>query len=168
MSLPALRALRSRYPGAHIAVLAKPWVAALYEGERSIDRIVPLQGAPGMRDWGLKWKAASALRKENFDLAVLFPNSFESAAVAFLTGAKRRIGYARDARSLLLTDAVPLPVKGEIPRHERFYYLEMLRRAGMIDTLPDVSEIRLDGAAVARTRGEALFAARGMDYPQWV
>lgn len=162
MSLPALRALRSRYPDAHIAVLAKPWVAALYEGERSIDRIVPLNGLPGPRDWGLKWKAASALRKEGFDLAVIFPNSFESAAVAFFSGAKRRIGYARDARSFLLTDAVPLPAKGEIPRHERFYYLEMLRRAGLIDALPDISEIRLDGAEAARTRGEALFAARGI------
>ncbi len=165
MSLPALRVLSCRYPDAHISVLARPWVAALYEGERSIDRIVPLQGAPGMRDWGLKWKAATALRKEGFDLAVLFPNSFESAAVAFLSGAKRRIGYARDARTFLLTDAVPLPVKGEIPRHERFYYLEMLRRAGIIDSLPDVSEIRLDGVAAARTRGEALFAARGIRLP---
>jgi len=165
MSLPALRALRSRYPDAQISVLAKPWVAALYEGERSIDRIVPLEGARGLRDWGLKWKAASALRKEGFDLAVLFPNSFESAAMAFLSGAKRRIGYARDARSFLLTDAVPLPVKGEIPRHERFYYLEMLRRAGIIDALPDVHEIRLDGAAAARTRGEALFTARGIGLP---
>lgn len=165
MSLPALRVLRIRYPDAHIAVLAKPWVAALYEGERSIDRIVPLDGAPGLRDWGLKWKAIPALRREEFDLAVLFPNSFESAAVAYLSGAKRRIGYARDARSFLLTDAVPVPVKGEIPRHERFYYLEMLRRAGVIDTLPDVTEIRLDGAVAARSRGEALFALRGIRLP---
>ncbi len=165
MSLPALRALRTRYPDAHIAVVAKPWVAALYEGERSIDRVVPLDGTPGLRDWGVKWKLASALRGEGFDLAVLFPNSFESAAVAFLSGAKRRIGYARDARGFLLTDAVPLPVKGEIPEHERFYYLEMLRRAGIIDALPDVSEIRLDGATAARNRGEALFAARGLGLP---
>jgi heptosyltransferase-2 len=165
MSLPALRVLRSRYPDAHITVLARPWVAALYEGERSIDRIVPLDGAPGLRDWRLKWKAISALRREDFDLAVLFPNSFESAAVAFLSGAKRRIGYARDARSFLLTDAVPVPVKGEIPRHERFHYLEMLRRAGIIDALLDVTEIRLDCAAAARTRGESLFAARGIRLP---
>jgi lipopolysaccharide heptosyltransferase II len=165
MSLPALRALRTRYPDAHIAVLAKPWVAALYEEERSIDDIVPLDGVPGLRDWGLKLKAASTLRNEGFDLAVLFPNSFESAAVAFLIGAKRRIGFARDSRSFLLTDAIPLPVKGEIPKHERFYYLEMLRRAGIIDLLPDVSEIRLDGAAAARTRGEALLAVRGIGLP---
>ena len=33
MSLPALRALRQRYPQAHITILAKPWVADLYRRE---------------------------------------------------------------------------------------------------------------------------------------
>ncbi|HVW84857.1 MAG TPA: glycosyltransferase family 9 protein, partial [Bryobacteraceae bacterium] len=80
-------------------------------------------------------------------------------------GTRRRVGYARDGRSPLLTDAIPLPEKGSIPRHERFYYLELLRRAGLIDVLPDVPEIRLDGAAESRVRGEALFAARGVRLP---
>ena len=38
----------------------------------------------------------------------------------------------------LLTRAVDVPKPGEIPRHERFYYLELLRRAGLIDALPAV------------------------------
>ncbi|HVW87192.1 MAG TPA: hypothetical protein VHB50_21040, partial [Bryobacteraceae bacterium] len=73
MSLPAVRALRVRYPEAHIAVLAKPWVAALYQGERSIDRVIPLQGAPGLRDWAAKSNTIRSLRREKFDLAVLLP-----------------------------------------------------------------------------------------------
>lgn len=163
MSLPALRALRIRYPDAHISLLAKPWVAALFEGERSVDRVIRLEGASGPRDWRAKAKLARSLRAERFDLAVLLPNSFESAALAFLAGVKRRVGYARDGRSLLLTDAVPLPRGGEIPRHERFYYLELLRRAGLIGSLPDCDEILLDGADVARRRGEKLFRERGMN-----
>lgn len=165
MSLPALRAIRARYPEAHIAVLARPWVADLYAGESAIDRVIPLKGAPGIRDLAAKWKSAGLLRRERFDLAILFPNSFESAAVVLLGGARRRIGYARDGRGLLLTDAVAIPKPGETPKHERFYYLEMLRRAGIIDVLPDVPEIRLEGADQARTRGEAIFAARGLSLP---
>lgn len=165
MSLPALRALRGRFPDARIAVLAKPWVAALYEGEASIDRVIPLAGAPGPRDWAAKWKLARQLRVEHFDLAVLFPNSFESAAVVWLAGAKRIIGYARDGRSALLNDAIAVPAKGEIPPHERFYYLEMLRRAGLIESIPDVGEIRLDGIAEARCRGEKLFERFGVRLP---
>jgi heptosyltransferase II len=165
MSLPALRAIRGRYPDAFIAVLVKPWVAALYEGERSINAIIPLEGAAGARGLAVKWKQARRLRRERFDLAVLFPNSFESALLAFLSGAGRRIGYARDGRTPLLTDAVPIPRSGEIPRHERFYYLEMLRRAGLIEEIPAISEIRLDAAEQAAARGRALFNARGVERP---
>ena len=165
MSLPALRAVRERFPEAHIAVLARPWVAALYEGERSIDHVIPLAGAPGPRDWRAKWRTARTLRREGFDLAVLFPNSFESAALIWMSGARRRVGYARDGRSPLLTQAVRLPKTGEIPGHERFYYLEMLRRAGFIDALPEVSEIRLDGAFEARRRGFDLLTLRGLKSP---
>jgi heptosyltransferase II len=83
----------------------------------------------------------------------------------YLAGVKRRVGYARDGRSWLLSDAIALPAKGEIPRHERFYYLEMLRRAGLIEAIPDVPEIRLDGVAEASRRGAELFAKAGVKLP---
>ncbi len=160
-----MRALRTRFPEAQITVLARPWVAALYEGERSIDRVIPLTGAAGPRDWGLKWRLGAQLRQENFDLAVVLPNSFESAAIVWLSRARRRVGYARDGRSTLLTDAIRVPSAGETQPHERYYYLELLRRAGLIDELPEVEEILLDGLADARKRGAALFSARGLTAP---
>jgi heptosyltransferase-2 len=156
MSLPALRALRVRFPDAEIAVLAKPWVADLYQGERAVDRTVPL---------GPRRETVLRLRRERFDLAVLFPNSFDSAALLLFAGIGRRVGYARDGRRLLLTSAIPCPQPGEIPRHERYYYLELLRRAQIIDRLPDCDEIRFDGAAEARERGQQLFRTRGVDMP---
>jgi heptosyltransferase-2 len=165
LSLPALRSLRDRFPKAQITVLARPSVAALYEGERYIDGVIRLEGAPGARDLGAKWRLGALLRREKFDLAVLFPNSFESAAIVYLSGAKRRVGYARDGRSALLTDAVAVPLAGEIPVHERYYYLELLRRAGLIGALPRVDEIRLDALDDVRSRGEGLFAARGVKLP---
>jgi heptosyltransferase II len=157
MSLPALRAIRRQFPEAEISVLAKPWVSALYEGEGSIDKVLLLEGASGARDWRAKLHLVSLLRSGKFDLAILFPNSFESAAVVRLAGVKRIIGYARDGRSFLLTDAIAVPKPGETPVHERFYYLEMLRRAGLIDTLPDTPEIRLDGIDELRAKGEKRF-----------
>jgi heptosyltransferase-2 len=78
---------------------------------------------------------------------------------------KRIIGYARDGRGALLSHAITPPAKGEIPRHERFYYLEMLRRAGVIEAIPDIPGIRLDGIAEARRRGEQLFEAFGVKSP---
>jgi heptosyltransferase-2 len=165
MSLPALRAIRAGFPDAEIAVLSKPWVAALYEGERSVNRVISLHGTPGARDWALKWKMARTLRDERFDLAILFPNSFESAAMMFAAGVPRRIGYARDARGFLLTDSITRPKAGEVPRHERFYYLELLRRAGLVGDIESEAGIYLDGAEAARGRGQVLFNARGLRTP---
>src|SRR5579859_2405712 len=158
MSLPALRALRQRFPEAHISILAKPWVADLYGREPFSDRIIPYTP----RAWREKWSAGRDLARERFDCAILLQNAFEAAAVAFAARIPERIGYARDGRSLLLTRAVPVPRPGEIPRHERFYYLELLRRAGIIDVLPENDCIRLDGAVAAREAGIARFREIGM------
>lgn len=157
MSLPALRALRERFPKAEISILAKPWVADLYGREPFCDRLIPYIPT----DTRAKWKAARDLRPHQFDCAILLQNAFEAAAVAFLAGIPERIGYARDGRSLLLTKAVAVPRPGEIPRHERFYYLELLRRAGIIDALPANDLIRLDGAGAAKEAGLARFRSLG-------
>jgi heptosyltransferase-2 len=158
MSLPALRALRQRFPDAEIAILAKPWVADLYHRESFCDRMIPYTP----RTLGQKWAAGRALAPEDFDCAILLQNAFEAAAVACLAGIPERIGYARDGRSLLLTRAIPVPRKGEIPRHERFYYLELLHRARILDDLPENDRIRLDGAPQARAAGVARYEQLGM------
>ena len=158
MSLPALRALRQRFPQAEIAILAKPWVADLYHREPFCDRMIPY--APKtLRE---KWAAGRALAAEHFDCAILLQNAFEAAAVAYAAGIPERIGYSRDGRGLLLTRAIAVPRRGEIPRHERFYYLELLHRAGILDTLPENDRIRLDGAPHARAAGLARFQELGM------
>src|SRR5438045_7383532 len=140
MSLPAIRAVRDAFPRAHIAVVARPWVADLYSREPAIDRIIVY---PGRR-----WSFIRQLRAERFDCAILLQNAFEAAIVARLAGIPRRIGYDRDGRGWLLTDAIAVPVPGEIPRHERFYYLELLRRARIIHRLPESDTIRLTGWAM--------------------
>jgi heptosyltransferase-2 len=62
----------------------------------------------------------------------------------------------------LLTDAIPLPAKGDIPRHERFYYLELLRRAGLTADADPSDAIQMDGAAAARESGARRFADAGL------
>src|SRR5690349_19344275 len=119
MSLPAIRAVRQHFPEAHIAVLARPWVADLYARESSIDCIIAYSGP--------RLAMIRRLRAERFDCAILLQNAFEAALIARLAGIPRRIGYNRDGRGWLLTDAVQVPIAGEILRHERFYYLELLR-----------------------------------------
>jgi heptosyltransferase-2 len=163
MSLPALRALRAAFPGAHLSVLARPWVAELYRRERAPDELILDTAARGPGDWAGKWRTARELRRRGFDCAVLFPNSFEAALVVRLAGIPCRIGYRRDGRGPLLTRAVPVPRRGEIPAHEAYYYLELLRRAGILDSLPDVETIELDRRTDALRAGRERLAALGFD-----
>jgi heptosyltransferase II len=162
MSLPAIRAIRGVFPHAHIAVVARPWVADLYGRERCIDRVIPYTAQKGL---GAKREFARRLQRERFDGAILLQNAFDAALVSWLAGIPERIGYNRDGRGILLTRAIPVPEPGEIPRHERFYYLELLRRAGMIERFPISESIRLDGIPDARQSGESLLAALGIDGP---
>jgi heptosyltransferase II len=155
MSLPALQAVRARFPEAYIAVLAKPWVADIYARETFANDVI-LYGEH-------RWRLIQQLRKQRFDVALLLQNAFEAAAIVWLAGVPRRIGYARDARSWLLTDAIPVPKKGEIPRHERFYYLELLSRAGLLEKVPESGSIRLGGAAQARSLGRERFASMAFE-----
>jgi lipopolysaccharide heptosyltransferase II len=157
MSLPALRLVRDRFPDSELVVLARPWVADIYARETSISRVILYTAARGNHDWTAKWRLASTLRAERFNCAILFQNAFEAALLVRMAGIPRRIGYNRDGRGWLLTDAVPVPKTGEIPRHERFYYLELLHRAGLVDALPAAEAIRLEGAERAAMAGARRF-----------
>ena len=97
------------------------------------------------------------LRSEHFDLAVLFQNAFQAAWIAWRAGIPARIGYARDGRGLLLTDAVPVPLRGAYG-HEAYYYLQLLFRAGLIER-PEPAK-PLGEARLALRDAELLWAAK--------
>src|SRR5436190_21902739 len=82
MSLPALRALRQRFPQALISILAKPWVADLYRRENVCNELIPYTALTSFE----KYTAARTLRQRHFDTAILLQIAFEAAAVAYLAG----------------------------------------------------------------------------------
>jgi heptosyltransferase II len=157
MSLPALRAIRQIFPQAHLAVAARPGIADLYVRESGIDEVLRLEG--GRRVF------ARRLRAKGFECAILLPNSFDSALLAWMARVPERIGYRRDGRGVLLTRAIRPPAPGDIPRHERFYYLELLRRAGLMEHFPLVEPIRLEGREAAREAGARRLRALGLSGP---
>lgn len=170
MSLPALAAIRDRFPEAHIAVLARPWVAGLYRHEPFADEIISYQPAafrPGslLRAWKERLDVAARLREGNFDCALLLQNAFDAALITALAGIPVRIGYARDMRSPLLTQPIQRPLAGTIPPHESFYYMELLRRAGWLERLPELLIVEMRSAPRARAAGLERFAAEGIVTP---
>ncbi len=161
MALPALEAIRQRELRAHIAVLARPWVAELYRDLGFADQLIVFDHAGRHAGIGGVEQLARELRRERFDVALLLQNAFQAAWVAWRAGIPRRIGYARDRRSWLLTQAVELPQAGEIPSPEPYYYLELLRRAGWLEQLPQLSGVTLRAGDEARRNGENKLRAAG-------
>jgi lipopolysaccharide heptosyltransferase II len=122
MAVPTVRAIRRALPDAELWVLG-PWVTTVLEAEPTIDRRLAHP-----REWPDRWRLARSLRQAGIDLAVLLPNSFESALHARLAGARVRVGYAGDGRSPLLTHAVRPPSER---RHQVALYLDLLRPLGL-------------------------------------
>jgi len=165
LSLPALHALRERFPGARISILARPWVGSLYSREPFCNELISYDAPRGWRGLRQKWHLASTLRTHNFDCAILLQNAFEAAALAWLARIPVRIGYNRDARGLLLTHPIPVPRPGDTLRHQRFYYLELLKRANLIDTYSRESPVLLSGVFAAAQEGRKRFVDKGLKRP---
>lgn len=144
MALPALRGIKQKFPEAKIAIVARPYVAELYRDQLVCDELIAYDPVREHKGWRGRERLASELRSREFDVALLLQNAFDAAWLAWRAGIPDRIGYARDGRSVLLTKAIPLPKAGEIPPHEKFYYLELLRRAGWLDSLPNIAHIAMD------------------------
>jgi heptosyltransferase-2 len=136
MALPAVRAIRAR-PGTTVSILARGPVAELYLDQNVADELIVYDHHGQHSGVAGRERLARELRARKFDSALLLQNAFDAAWLVWRAGIPERIGYARDGRGLLLTNAVPVPKTGEIPPHEKFYYLELLRRAGWIDNLTD-------------------------------
>ena len=161
MALPALRAVRSRFPEASIAIVARPYVADIYRGQGICDQLIPYDPKGAHAGWGGRERLARELGAQKFDVALLLQNAFDAAWLAWRAGVPERIGYGRDGRGLLLTKKIRVPKTGEIPTHEQFYYLELVRRAGWIDTLPNEPHIALGISDEQCRRAEELIASTG-------
>ena len=161
MALPALRAIRERFPDAKISILAQPYVADLYRGQKICDELISYDRKGPHAGLSGRERLAKELRAQRFDVALLLQNAFDAAWLAWRAGIPERIGYARDGRSLLLTKKIPVPKPGEIPEHEQFYYLELLRRAGWINSLPSESFVTLNVSEEGRCQAEETLSFAG-------
>ncbi|MCR4290562.1 MAG: lipopolysaccharide heptosyltransferase II [Candidatus Scalindua sp.] len=145
MATPAFRCIRTNFADSHITLLIKKNLRGIIDGSPWFDEVIELEPKAGKSKNGFVFpgKVCSGntkeyvglirkLRRERFDLAFLFPNSFSSALMVWLGGVRRRIGYSRDARSLLLTDSIErLSENGKfLPTYMGDYYLKLCSQLG--------------------------------------
>jgi heptosyltransferase-2 len=135
MSVPAMREIRRIFPDAHIALLVRPWVKDIYSAVEFVDEILEYDKSGLHRGLAGFYRLISDLKSRRFDLAILLQNAFEAAFIAWCARIPKRIGYARDGRSLLLTEACV--IEDEVRTvHQAYYYLGILSGAGLLEQRP--------------------------------
>jgi heptosyltransferase-2 len=103
MFTPALRALRRHYgPTAELIGIIRPYVAEVLAGTSWLDDLIPFNRR-SERESERTRAVVRQLRARKFDVMVLGTNSFRAGAMAWLSGARQRVGYVRYGRGPLLT-----------------------------------------------------------------
>jgi len=116
MMSPILPVIRNNYPDAKITLLGKSYAAELFSGSPFIDRYVTFdfpwtkprnKYAFWSWDWPGLLRIIRMLRQAKFDLSFDARGDIRSNLLAFLFGAKRRLGYTWTGGGFFLTDNVP-------------------------------------------------------------
>jgi len=137
MSLPALRAIRDRFPYAKITVaVGKPGKELLslsgYQNEvLEVDRVA-LRDGPTLISIGRIAKFVSQVRKLKFDFVIDLHSYYETNILGFLSGAPHRLYSRRENRSIdFLANFKPRPDRERTTAHLIDRYLDLLKPLGI-------------------------------------
>jgi heptosyltransferase-2 len=108
MATPTLRAIRQQHPAAEVVGICRPFLRSLLAGSNLVDRF------HAWEHHGKGWFSRSmhlvrTLRSEKLDAMLVLRNSPYAASLAFFSGARQRIGFARRGSQLFLTQAIAAP-----------------------------------------------------------
>ena len=134
LTIPFLRNLQRAEPDAFIAWVVAPGSSDVVQGIPYVDELIfwdPVTIHADSRGThktlGDKLGFIRDLRARRFDKVYVLKRSFGSALMAFLSGARERIGFATEGRSFLLTTGVPY----RHDQHEVQNFLDVLRADGI-------------------------------------
>jgi heptosyltransferase-2 len=109
MATPLLFSLKTSYPDAKLVAMVKSPLGDLLQHDPHIDELFSFEAASGFARRAERKQIVIRLEQGHYDLGLLLTNSFSSAWWFYQAGIPRRLGFAGDMRSWLLTDPIPLP-----------------------------------------------------------
>lgn len=134
LAIPFFRNLRTAYPDAYIAWVIAPGSADVIKGIPYVDELIEWDPVTIHADSRGKHRTLSdklkffrELRKRRFDKVYVLKRSFSSALMAWVSGAKERIGFNTEGRGFLLTTPVPY----RLEQHEVLNFLDVLKADGI-------------------------------------
>jgi lipopolysaccharide heptosyltransferase II len=158
---PIPRALRRRYPGAHLTYVVEPMAAPIVARNPHLDAVVVAPRRRGLDRLRDDWAMAQRLRRERFDVAIDLHGGPRSAWLTWGSRAPIRIGYRAPGRRWAYTHQVPR-APHEQPRHAVANQWDLLAPLGIAEPCAparDAVEMAADPAAASRV--ERRLAAVG-------
>ena len=132
MSQVIYSALREEYPDIDIDVLAPSATLSLVTRMPEVNRGILIDQAHGQVGLGYRFRLGAELKKNNYDWAIITPNSFKSALAPFAADVPLRTGFLGEYRYFLLND-IKLLDKPRLPlMTDRFLALVGKTSAEMI------------------------------------
>ena len=126
-STPFIKSVREKFKDSYIALLTVPRTKEILENNPRINEIIIYDEKGEHKSLLGKWRLIKILKEKKFDLAIILHRSFTRALITFLSGIKRRVGFATKKRRFLLTDPVDIP--GE-DLHKVEYFLKLAEYLG--------------------------------------
>ena len=163
---PVIRALRRRYPHAHLSYLVEPAAAPIVTGNPHLNEVIVAPKPRGLARLSADARLARELRRARFDIAIDLHGGPRSGWLTWASGAPRRIGYDIKGRGWMYTSRVARAPDLR-PRHSVRNQWDLLAPLGIEppDPAADPVEMGDDPQAAARA-GERLRAAGiGSDTP---
>jgi lipopolysaccharide heptosyltransferase II len=150
---PAVRALRRRFPQAHLAYIVEPAAAPVVSNNPHLDEVIVAPRERSLRGLTADLALGRRLRAGRFDLAIDFHGGPRASLLTWLSGAPERVGYDVTGRSWMYTRRVARP-RALRPRHSVENQWDLLSALGMTspDPCEDAAEMASDPGAVASVR----------------
>ena len=169
LSLPALAAVRNRFPRAHLTVaVGKPGVPVVEmsgcaDAVEGVDRVALRDGPKPLSVWRIV-QFVRQVRRERYDFVIDLHSLSETNLLGFLSGAPHRLFARRPGRSLdFLSKFHARPPVEDARKHAVDRYLEVLAPLGVgeVSRVPRLRARAADHAAVDEVLKKARVTSDG-------
>lgn len=129
MSQSLFKVLKAQYPESELTVLAPEWTRPILERMPEVFSTVSMPVGHGSLMLKERYQLGKQLRAQQFDQAILLPNSLKSALIPFFASIPKRTGWLGEVRYGLLNDWRKLDKKKHPLMVQRFNALALGQNA---------------------------------------
>ncbi|MCB9368101.1 MAG: glycosyltransferase family 9 protein [Calditrichaeota bacterium] len=168
LAIPALRAIKLKYPNSHICVLSESHVKRVFEGLEFVDQVVDVERSPSAIALG------TAIRNQKADIALDFLSDPRTAIACALSRAHTRIGFSKSVRQFLYTHRIAIQ-NPRTPVYSAVHKLEFAKalNAANGDCLPAIAlseeneKHAKEKMGVEAAKTIAMYVTSRRDYKRW-